>query len=233
MTMTCTKCGQDNPAEARFCGACGSLLVAAAAVQTSSPSNAGVTSTASVPRLAQKRPFVYRALIPLGIVLVLALIIGSQVVYTVDETEYVVITQFGQIQKVITSPGLKFKSPIETVVSFDNRLLRINVPTTAMPDRDSQFLHMDAYVRYKIRDPRTFLTNLRDESTATNRISNIAISAIREEVGQRTWEDIIGTEEGITTREEMMQLVLQRIKEVFETEFGVEIVDMSIEFELR
>ena len=77
------------------------------------------------------------------------------------------------------------------------------------------------------------MENLRDESTADLRIGNIAIVAIRDEVDLRQRKDIIGTEEGIPTREAMMQLVLQRIKEVSETEFGVEIVDVSIEFEPR
>ena len=174
--------------------------------------------------------------IVLGVVLLLALmaqIVGFGVFYTVDETEFVVITQFGEVQRSVTSPGLKFKSPIETVVSFDRRLLRIDVPVASMPDRDSQFLEIDAYIRYRISNPRVFLENLRDESTADLRIGNIAIVAIRDEVDLRERKDIIGTEEGIPTREAMMQLVLQRIKEVSETEFGVEIVDVSIEFEPR
>ena len=59
------------------------------------------------------------------------------------------------------------------------------------------------------------MENLRDESTADLRIGNIAIVAIRDEVDLRERKDIIGTEE------------------VTETEFGVEIVDVSIEFEPR
>ncbi|CAI8016540.1 Protein HflK [Geodia barretti] len=117
---------------------------------------------------------------------------GFGVAYTVDETEYVVITRFGEVQRGIASPGLKFKSPVESVVRFDKRLLRIDVPVQSMPDRDSQFLEIDAYVRYRIRDPKVFLENLRDEFTAGQRIGSLAISAIRDEVGVRDRRDIIG-----------------------------------------
>lgn len=184
----------------------------------------------------------------LGLILVLLVFsqfAGYGFVYTVDETEYTVITQFGQIQRQVTTPGLKFKSPIETVVRFDKRLLRIDVPTDSMPDKDSQFLEIDAYVRYRITDPRAFLENLRDELTAADRIGKIAIGAIREEVGQREQKEIIGgdpttledgtiivepklTADGIATRQAMMDEVLNRIKGDSETQFGIEIRDVRI-----
>ena len=176
---------------------------------------------------------------------VMAQFVGFGVLYTVDETEYVVITQFGEIQRAVITPGLKFKAPIETVVSFDKRLLRIDVPTDSMPDRESQFLDIDAYVRYRITNPKLFLETLRDEITAADRIGKIAIGAIREEVGQRDQKDIIGgdpitledgtitvapkvTEEGIPSREAMMQFVLERIQSDAEQEFGIEIRDVRI-----
>ncbi len=177
---------------------------------------------------------------------VMAQLVGFGVFYTVDETEYVVITRFGEVQRTVTAPGLGFKSPIETTVRFDKRLLRIDVPSAGMPDRDSQFLEIDAYVRYKIRDPRLFLQNLRDESTAGLRIGNLAISAIRDEVGLRDRKDIIGgepltlddgtiivdpreTAEGIPTREAMLQKVLTDLKERVESNrFGVDILDVRI-----
>ena len=187
--------------------------------------------------------------IVLGVVLLLALmaqIVGFGIFYTVDQTEFGVITQFGEVQRSVTSPGLKFKSPIETVVSFDRRLLRIDVPVASMPDRDSQFLEIDAYIRYRISNPRVFLENLRDESTAGLRIGNLAISAIRDEVGLRDRKDITGggdpitledgsiiveprlTEDGEPSRAAMMRTVLADIKARAEESFGVEIVDVRI-----
>ncbi len=176
---------------------------------------------------------------------VMAQLAGFGVFYTVDETEYVVITRFGEVQRTVTAPGLGFKSPIETTVRFDKRLLRIDVPSAGMPDRDSQFLEIDAYVRYRIRDPRLFLQNLRDESTAGSRIGGLAISAIRDEVGLRDRKDIIGgepltledgtivvdprTEAGVPTREALLQIVLVDLRERVESNrFGVDILDVRI-----
>ena len=179
------------------------------------------------------------------VVLVFAQLSGFGFAYTVDETEYVVVTEFGLIQRQITTPGMKFKSPIETVVRFDKRLLRIDVPTDSMPDKDSQFLEIDAYVRYRITNPRMFLENLRDEITAADRIGAIARGAIREEVGHREQKEIIGgdpmtledgsiivapklTVDGIPTRQAMMDRVLERVRGDAETAFGIEIRDVRI-----
>ena len=185
-------------------------------------------------------------------VVLIAQVAGYGVLYTVDETEFVVITRFGEVQGDVTSPGLSFKSPIETVVRFDNRLLRIDVPQRTMPDKDKQNLEIDAYVRYKIVDPILFIESLVDESTADLRLGNLAIGAIRDEVGLREREDIIGgdkailgdgtvivaprlTEDGTPSREAMMILVLGNIRESVRPNpeeefkgFGVEIVDVRI-----
>jgi membrane protease subunit HflC len=186
--------------------------------------------------------------IALGAILAVILIAqaaGYGVMYTVDETEYVVITRFGEVQGAVTSPGLSFKSPIETVVKFDNRLLRIDVPQRTMPDKEKQNLEIDAYVRYKIVDPIRFIESLQDESSADVRIGNLAIGAIRDQVGLRDREDIIGgnkafladgtvivaprlTEDGTPSRQAMMQTVLANLKESAQQSFGVEIVDVRI-----
>jgi len=119
------------------------------------------------------------------------------------------------------------------------------VPVASMPDRDSQFLEIDAYVRYRIKDPRLFLESLRDESTAGLRIGQLAISAIRDQVGLKDRRDIIGgdpvtqqdgtiivrprvTEDGSATREAMMSTVLLDIRGRAEADFGVQILDVRI-----
>ena len=186
--------------------------------------------------------------IVLGVLLLvvfLAQVAGFGVFYALDQTEFAVITRFGEVQKAETSPGLKFKSPIEAVTRFDNRLLRIDVATASMPDKDSQFLGIDAYIRYRIDKPLVFLQNLRDETTAGLRIGNLAIGALRTQVGLRDRRDIIGGDpvtqpdgtiivrprvdsQDAFAREAMMQLVLDRVKRDTEQQFGVSIVDVRI-----
>ncbi|MQF98870.1 MAG: protease modulator HflC [SAR202 cluster bacterium] len=177
---------------------------------------------------------------------VFAQLVGYGVLYTVDQTEHAVITRFGNVQSVVSEPGLQFKSPIESVTRFDKRLLRINVPTAAMPDKESQFLEIDAYVRYRITDPQAFLETLRDQDTASARIGNLAIAALRAEIGLRDRRDIIGGDpinledgtiivkprvdesSGSFAREALRSRVLERTKITAEADFGVIIDDVRI-----
>ncbi|MEE8466594.1 MAG: protease modulator HflC, partial [Dehalococcoidia bacterium] len=68
-----------------------------------------------------------RNLVIAGVVIILALITLRTALYVVDETEQVVVTRFGDVQSVRTEPGLYFKAPfgVDTVISYDKRLLRI------------------------------------------------------------------------------------------------------------
>ena len=188
-----------------------------------------------------------RFLVPALVVLVVAaIIVVPQALYTVDETQYVVITRFGEIQSEQREPGLRVKVPfIDVANRLDKRLLRVDVPPAGFPDIDSQFLDIDAYVRYRITEPRSFREVLTNEVTAGGRISQLVIAALREEVGQRSREEIIGglpvslpdgsqrvdpiVENGVAAREQLTRNVRAIIDQrAREQAFGVEIVDVRI-----
>jgi membrane protease subunit HflC len=183
------------------------------------------------------------------LVIIVAAIVGSQALFVVDQTQFGVVTRFGEIQRTLREPGLKVKAPfIESVSRFDKRLLRIDVPTESMPDRDQQFLEIDAYVRYRINDPRKFLERLRDEFTAADRIGRIVISELRRVVAGSDRTEIIGgiaqsqpdgtlivipnrTTQGVDTREALTREVLAGSNAVvgsIENDFGIDIVDVRI-----
>lgn len=183
------------------------------------------------------------------LVIIVAAIVGSQALFVVDQTQFGVVTRFGEIQRTLREPGLKVKVPfIESVNRFDKRLLRIDVPAESMPDKDQQFLEIDAYVRYRINDPRKFLERLRDEFTAADRIGRIVISELRRVVAASDRTEIIGgiaqsqddgtlivipnrTEQGVETREALTRQVLNDSNAVVgssENDFGIEIVDVRI-----
>ncbi len=185
----------------------------------------------------------------LVLVIIVGAIVGSQALFVVDQTQFGVVTRFGEIQRTLREPGLKVKVPfIESVNRFDKRLLRIDVPAESMPDKDQQFLEIDAYVRYRINDPRKFLERLRDEFTAADRIGRIVISELRRVVAASDRTEIIGgiaqsqddgtlivipnrTEQGIETREALTRQVLNDSNAVVgssENDFGIEIVDVRI-----
>ncbi|MBI68094.1 MAG: HflC protein [Chloroflexi bacterium] len=187
-----------------------------------------------------------KLLAPIVILIVAAFVLIPQALYKVDETEHIVLTRFGEIKGIQSTPGLKMKVPFIDVANvLDKRLLRVDVPRAGFPDIQSQFLDIDAYVRYRITDPRSFREVLSNEVTAGDRISNLVVAALREEVGMRDREEIIGgnpidladgtqkvepiVQNGVFAREELTRKVRDvadaRAKE---QAFGISIVDVRI-----
>lgn len=92
----------------------------------------------------------------LGSLVLVGVMIAGGALYTVDETQQVVITQFGEPKgDPITAPGLKFKIPfIRRANYFDNRFLEWDGDPNEVPTRDKRFIHVDAYARWRITDPQ-------------------------------------------------------------------------------
>jgi len=145
-------------------------------------------------------------------------------IIVVDETEQVVILQFGKPVKTIKEPGLNFKlpAPIQVLNSFEKRLLEYDVPPEEILSRDKKSLIIDNYVRWRIVDPLLFLQTVRAIPTAKTRLDDIVYSELRQELGNHDMHEII-TE----AREFIMEKVTLASNE--ETnKYGIEVIDVRI-----
>lgn len=179
------------------------------------------------------------AVAAVAIVLLLA-ILGPQALFTVDETQLVVVTRFGEIQEIHTTPGLKVKAPfLESVNRFDKRVLRIDTPPRILNDVEKQNLVIDAYSRYRITEVRKFFEKLRTLGGAGDRIGSIVTNKLKEEIALRTRAEIIGgqTQAGTNiviptnSRQEILdRVVVEANAEVGPQgeDFGIEIIDVRI-----
>ena len=116
--------------------------------------------------------------IPLLVLLIIAGVISSQTFYIVDETQFAIVTRFGEFQESKKSPGLAVKIPfVESVTKLDSRLLRVDAPPASLLTLDKRTLVIDAFARYRITHPLVFFQALRTESNAEARISDIISSS--------------------------------------------------------
>jgi len=184
--------------------------------------------------------------ITIVIVVIVALIILTNALYIVNETEQVVVTQFGEaVGEPITEPGLKFKIPfIQTPNRFDKRFLEWDGDANQMPTKDKRFLWIDTYARWKIIDPKKFFERLRDERGAQSRLDDIIDGETRSSVARhdlvemvrstnRPAEDIlVGSEEETAILEEIekgrqgiIEEILDRASKRVEG-LGIELIDV-------
>lgn len=190
-----------------------------------------------------------KILVVLGGLALVALIVVAQSLYVVDVTEQVLITRFGDPQTVTTTPGIYLKAPfVDTALSFDKRVLRIDAPAVSMPDIDKQNMTIDSYARYRIVDPLQFFKTLQTENTARTRLGDIVTSSLRDEIARSSRTQIIGAErvldangvpvidedglpiiEASESRSELLENVFEASKaRVKEGQFGVEMIDVRM-----
>ncbi|GEP44194.1 protease modulator HflC [Brevifollis gellanilyticus] len=122
-------------------------------------------------------------------------IIGNASLYSVGETEQVIITQFGKpVGDTIKDAGLHFKTPfIQHVNRFDKRVLEWDGPPVSMPTRDKLYIVVDSFARWRITDPRVFFENLRDERGAQSRLTDILGSEARNVIARHDFIEAIRT----------------------------------------
>src|SRR6266404_4335332 len=130
------------------------------------------------------------AIIAIAFFLVL---VFSGAFYTIDQTEQVIITQFGQpVGDPITEPGLHFKIPfVQNVNSLDKRFLEWDGAPVAIPTRDKTYIHVDAFARWRIEDPKTYFVRLHDERSALSRLDDILGSETRNAVAKHDLIEIV------------------------------------------
>jgi len=126
---------------------------------------------------------------------IVGLVLLSSAVYTIDETEQAVITQFGRIVgEPITNAGLHIKIPfVQTVHRLEKRVLRWEGPATEMPTKGKTYIIVEAFGRWRIADPKTFFVRLRDERSALSRLDDILGSEIRSTVAKNELIELIRT----------------------------------------
>ena len=130
-----------------------------------------------------------------AVALVLFLIL-SGAFYTLDQTEQVIITQFGQpVGDPITEPGLHFKIPlVQNVNSLDKRFLEWDGAPVAIPTRDKTYIHVDTFARWRIEDPKTYFVRLHDERSAQSRLEDILGSETRNSIAKHDLIEIVRTD---------------------------------------
>ncbi|MBD9363386.1 protease modulator HflC [Methylomonas fluvii] len=185
------------------------------------------------------------------LLIVISVFLLWQSVFTVDQTEQVIITQFGKpVGEPITDPGLHFKIPFtQQINSFDKRYLAWDGPMVEMSTKDKTYVQVDTFARWRITQPMQYYLRLRDERSAQSRLEDILGSETRtaiarhelievvrsdkdrkplqdESLGPLTGEDTIGVLRPIRVGRAAIE------KDVFDAaapklaEFGIELLDV-------
>ncbi len=171
--------------------------------------------------------------IVLGMLAIALLILIASTVSIVPETKQAVIVRFGQPVRVINSyqdnepfgrsAGLVFRIPfVEQIHWIDKRVLSLEMDNQPVLSTDQQRLEVDAFARFRIRNPLQMYIAARTEENLVNQLKPILASALRNEFGRRPSLALLTPERG-----QMMGNIRNALNRVA-GQYGAEIVDVRI-----
>lgn len=180
-----------------------------------------------------------------GILAFIILILLADAIYTVDQREQVVITQFGDPIRVVKEPGIHIKLPfIQQANSFEKRILEWDGRATQIPTKDKKFILVNTYARWRIPDPLKFFQSVSDEQRAQTRLDNIIDATVRDFItdqllievvrnsnqplvqseGEEIEKEVIEIQIG---REKLTREILMRASEMA-PQYGIELIDVRV-----
>ena len=164
-----------------------------------------------------------RPLFVVALALFGAFIVISGALFTVRQSEQVVLLQLGEPVRVIQEPGLKVKIPfIQNTVYFDRRLLQYDAQVEEVILLDQKRLVVDSFVIYRITDPLKFFQTVGSEQGVRNRIGSVVSGSLRRILGGVPLSTMLSAE-----RETIMEGIRTQVNEEGKR-FGIEVVDVRI-----
>ena len=161
----------------------------------------------------------------LGAVVATLLVVVAMSVFTVDQRQFALVFQLGEVKRAIDEPGLNFKVPmVQNVRYFEKRIMTLdnNEPERFITS-EKKNVFVDSYIKWRIVDPKLYYISVGgDESRAKTRLNQTVNAGLREEFGKRTVHDVVSGE-----RDKIMDQMREKA-DIDARKIGVEIVDVRL-----
>ncbi|MGH8322499.1 MAG: protease modulator HflC [Steroidobacteraceae bacterium] len=161
---------------------------------------------------------------PIVIVVGLLLLAAATSLFTVNEGELAIRTEFGAIVGSHYAPGLHAKWPWDQVVKFDRRIISQTYSGETFLTNDNRGLVVDFYIKWRVKDASYyFQVTGGSEDIAGKRLAEIVKDGIKSVVAERTLEQIVSSERAAVTGE----MFGQASKNV--AGLGAELIDVRVQ----
>jgi membrane protease subunit HflC len=157
------------------------------------------------------------------VLLFFAAIVGYSSIFTVSQTEQALVVRLGRPVDVVSEPGLNFKAPfIDTVISIDKRILDLENPSQEVIASDQKRLVVDAFARYRIKNPLRFYQSIGSIQAANIQLTTLLNASLRRVLGEVTFINVVRDE-----RENLMTRIRDQLDREAD-QYGIQVVDVRI-----
>jgi len=157
------------------------------------------------------------------VLLFFVVIVGYSSIFTVSQTEQALVVRLGRPVDVVSEPGLNFKAPfIDTVISIDKRILDLENPSQEVIASDQKRLVVDAFARYRIKNPLRFYQSIGSIQAANIQLTTLLNASLRRVLGEVTFINVVRDE-----RENLMTRIRDQLDREAD-QYGIQVVDVRI-----
>ena len=157
-----------------------------------------------------------------------ALILIYLTLFSVRETEFVLVTQFGRPLYTITDAGLHARWPFQSAIYFDRRLRIYNPRPSEFLTRDKKNIVIESYVAWQIQDPNRFVQTVGDATAAEMRLHDIVWSGLSAALGTHDLESIVSPAPETVQAAQMLDNLTALTGRAALTQYGINVVDVRI-----
>ena len=148
--------------------------------------------------------------------------------FTLDETQFAIVTQFGKPVRTLANAGLKLKFPWQSLLTFEKRLLVYNPRPSEFLTRDKKNIVVDNYVCWRIADPNRFLQTVGDVTGAEMRLHDTVWASVAATLGNHDLNALVSTKPEEVKMQELMQQVTETCRARALEQYGINVVDVRI-----
>lgn len=163
-------------------------------------------------------------------ILIAIILIGIVIIniFIVREGEYKVVRQFGEVVRIVESPGLSYKIPfIQSVETLPKYQMIYDVEEAEINTKDKKRMMIDNYAIWRIEDPKQMISTTRTVVNAEAKLDEFVYSAIRTELGQLNYDEIINDEksERGSLNDRITEIVNKNLEE---DKYGIVVTDIRM-----
>ncbi len=163
------------------------------------------------------------------VVIGFAVIVLNSMLFSVDQSEYVVVTQFGRPIRAIVQPGLgwKWPDPIQNTQRYDNRL-KVYTPRIAERlTRDKKNVMVESFVTWRIQDPVIYMKMLKNFTNAQERLDDVVFSDLGVSLGRYNLDELVNVNEAEIKLPQMMAEVKEMTARKL-ADYGIQVTDIRV-----
>ena len=164
-----------------------------------------------------------------ALILLALLLLAWSTLFTVRETEFALVTQFGKPVRTVTEAGLNAKAPLlHQVKLFDRRLRVYNPPRSEFLTRDKKNLSIDSYALWQIADPEAFVQTVGNERAAEMRLHDLVWAGLAAAIAGLDLEEIVSTSPTQVKTDSVLDDLTERSGTAALEQYGIRVVDVRL-----